>query len=68
MFENGFLSFFKSSKQEEPQPTWNATTMTMEQPANYTGSQEAQPASSSQEEQQMKLRGGGGCCDVCCGW
>lgn len=44
MFQNGFLGLFKSSPQEEPrtqQPTWNSTTMTMEQPANYAGNQQS---------------------------
>lgn len=44
MFQNGFFGLFKSSQQEEEprtqQPTWNATTMAMEQPANYAGSQQ----------------------------
>jgi hypothetical protein len=70
MFSNGFFGLFKSSQQEEEprtqQPTWNATTMAMEQPANYAGSQQT-TSQSSQEEQQMKLRGGAGCFDVCCG-
>ncbi|RAO70722.1 uncharacterized protein BHQ10_006734 [Talaromyces amestolkiae] len=69
MFQNGFFGLFKSSQQEEEprtqQVTWNASTMAMEQPASYAGSQ--QTAAPSQEEQQMKLRGGAGCCDVCCG-
>lgn len=46
MFQNGFFGLFKSSQQEEEprtqQPTWNASTMAMEQPANYAGNQ--QPA------------------------
>lgn len=44
MFQNGFFGLFKSSQQEEEprtqQPTWNASTMAMEQPANYAGSQQ----------------------------
>jgi hypothetical protein len=44
MFENGFLGLFKSAKpqdEQSQQPTWNASTMTMEQPASYTGEQHA---------------------------
>ncbi|CRG83662.1 hypothetical protein PISL3812_01017 [Talaromyces islandicus] len=65
MFENGFLGLFRSAKpqDEQPQPTWNASTMAMEQPASYTGEQHAP----SPESEQMKLRGGAGCCDICCG-
>lgn len=42
MFQNGFFGLFKTSQQQEEtqQPTWNASTMTMEQPANYAGNQE----------------------------
>lgn len=44
MFQNGFFGLFKSSQQEEEprtqQPTWNASTMAMEQPASYAGSQQ----------------------------
>lgn len=43
MFENGFLGLFKSAKpqDEQPQQTWNASTMAMDQPASYTGEQHA---------------------------
>ncbi|KAA8648183.1 hypothetical protein EYZ11_000568 [Aspergillus tanneri] len=65
----GLFDFLKSSKQENTQDaTWDANTLTMQQPsrpAAPTAERVVTEQPSSQDN--MKLRGGGEGGEVCCG-
>ncbi|PYH98469.1 hypothetical protein BO71DRAFT_316372, partial [Aspergillus ellipticus CBS 707.79] len=65
------FSWFKSSKQESAtqQPTWDANTMTMQQPSSPEAPSTERVVTeqpNTDEAMKMNLRGGGAG-DVCCG-
>ncbi|CAP94003.1 hypothetical protein E8E15_010153 [Penicillium rubens] len=68
------FGWFKSSNDPKPtqEPTWDATTIAMEQPSNAEAMSPNNVVSQqpSPESMKMELRGGGGgdvCCGICAG-
>ncbi|CAI7621794.1 unnamed protein product [Penicillium crustosum] len=65
------FGWFKSSNESKPtqEPTWNAATMTMEQPpsAEAMSSNNVVSEQPCSESMKMELRGGGEGGDICCG-
>ncbi|BCS01813.1 uncharacterized protein AKAW2_60077S [Aspergillus luchuensis] len=70
------FNWFKSSKEESSatqQPSWDANTMTMQQPSSPEAPSTERVVTqqpNTQEEMKMGLRGGGAgdvCCGVCAG-
>ncbi|KAJ5816130.1 hypothetical protein N7447_008363 [Penicillium robsamsonii] len=64
------FGWFKSSNESKPaqESTWDAATMTMEQPSNAeTMSSNNVSQQPSSESMKMELRGGGEGGDICCG-
>ncbi|OQE23295.1 hypothetical protein PENFLA_c011G09323 [Penicillium flavigenum] len=68
------FGWFKSSNDSYPtqEPTWDATTIAMEQPSNAEAMSSNNIVSQqpSPESMKMELRGGGGgdvCCGICAG-
>ncbi|KAJ5774924.1 hypothetical protein N7457_009820 [Penicillium paradoxum] len=65
------FGWFESSSETKPtqEPTWDAATMTMDQPSN-TETMSSNTVVSQQptpESMKMELRGGGEGGDICCG-
>ncbi|KAJ5872687.1 uncharacterized protein N7529_005040 [Penicillium soppii] len=65
------FGWFKSSNESQltQEPTWDAATMTMEQPSNAEAMSSNQVVSQQPvpESMKMELRGGGEGGDICCG-
>ncbi|KAJ5465807.1 hypothetical protein N7530_009594 [Penicillium desertorum] len=68
------FGWFKSSNDSKPteEPTWDATTIAMEQPSSAEAMSSINVVSQqpSPESMKMELRGGGGgdvCCGICAG-
>ncbi|CAG7918951.1 unnamed protein product [Penicillium olsonii] len=63
------FGWFKSSNEAKQEPTWDAATMTMEQPstAEAMSSNNVVVQQPNPETMKMELRGGGEGGDICCG-
>ncbi|KAI9924945.1 hypothetical protein MW887_006352 [Aspergillus wentii] len=63
-----FGNWFKSSKEEPTEATFNPNTLTMEQPSSPAAPTNQQIVSEQpQSQEQMQLRGGGQGGGICCG-
>ncbi|CAI7566928.1 unnamed protein product [Penicillium bialowiezense] len=63
------FGWFKTSNESKQEPTWDAATMTMEQPstAEAMTSNNVVVQQPNPETMKMELRGGGEGGDICCG-
>ncbi|CAG8004324.1 unnamed protein product [Penicillium salamii] len=63
------FGWFKSSNESKQGPTWDAATMTMEQPSTSEAmsSNNVVVQQPNPEAMKMELRGGGEGGDICCG-
>ncbi|KAJ5332734.1 hypothetical protein N7541_002542 [Penicillium brevicompactum] len=63
------FGWFKSSNESKQEPTWDAATMTMEQPSSAEAmtSNNVVVQQPNPESMKMELRGGGEGGDICCG-